>query len=255
MTSRPSGERLADETIVVWYASQDHFDDETVYGSLAELLSDDEMARANRFVFDRDRRTYIVAHALQRTLLSYYGARDPRAWRFVTNNYGRPEVVAGNNERRLRFNLSHTRGLVACGIGVQRAVGVDVENTTRMTAGVDLARRYFAPREVEDLLALPAKLQARAFFDYWTLKESYIKARGMGLSLPLEQFWFRLKTDQPVGIGFDPRLEDDPAKWQFAQFEPTEQHKLAVAVERMGPDLTIHVEALARERLLDLATR
>lgn len=253
MMTEPSHEPLADDAVCVWHTSQDDFDDESVFGPLAGLLSEEEMARANRFVFLRDRRTYIVAHALQRTMLTRFGGHGPREWRFVTNQYGRPEIVEEINDHRLRFNLSHTRGLVACGVSVSRALGVDVEDTERMRSGVDVARRFFAPREVSDLMARPAEQQARAFFDYWTLKESYIKARGMGLSLPLEQFWFFLPANPQVRIAFDAQLKDDPARWQFAQFEPTARHKLAVATERVGTDLEIAVEPIPAAMLLEWA--
>jgi 4'-phosphopantetheinyl transferase len=129
---------------------------------------------------------------------------------------------------------------VACAVTVGRDVGVDVEYVHRpLTHAVP--ERFFSVQEVRDLRALPQHDQPLVFFDYWTLKESYIKARGLGLALPLAQFTFhRVPGDAPV-ISFAPELHDDPASWQFAQFWPTSNHRMAVAVRRVGEDLPIDV--------------
>jgi 4'-phosphopantetheinyl transferase len=79
------------------------------------------------------------------------------------------------------------------------------------------------------------------FFDYWTLKEAYIKARGLGLTLPLGQFTFHRIPGRAPAISFAPELHDDPSSWQFAQFWPTRDHRMAVAVRRTGDDLPIEV--------------
>ena len=140
----------------------------------------------------------------------------------------------------LHFNLSHTRGLIAVGVASGRDLGVDVEFVDRGLTQ-DVAGRFFAPAEVRDLRALPDDQQAVTFFDYWTLKEAYIKARGMGLALPLDQFAFALDGDRPPTIAFGPAIADDPARWQFFQAWPLPRHRLAVAVERRGADLPIDV--------------
>ena len=115
----------------------------------------------------------------------------PRTGDSSRNVHGRPEILdrpAGVPD--LRFNLSHTDGLIACAVTIGREVGVDVEHVGRRLTH-DIAGRFFAPREVADLKSLPVAEQPRVFFDYWTLKEAYIKARGFGLALPLGDFAFR----------------------------------------------------------------
>ena len=109
----------------------------------------------------------------------------------------------------LRFNLSHTDGLIACAVTIGREVGVDVEHIQRRLTH-DVAGRFFAPREVDDLKALPEDEQQRVFFDYWTLKEAYIKARGFGLALPLGDFAFTLAPPAPPQIAFEPALRRRP---------------------------------------------
>ena len=143
------------------------------------LMTEGERARCLRLVRDVDRRTFAITRALVRRSLSGYGPTAPADWHFVTNQHQCPfvdPVQAGTPP--LQFNLSHTHGLVALAVTRGHRVGVDVERVTRV---VDLAvaDRHFAPAEVRDLRRLPAEEQPVAFFEYWTLKEAYIKARGM----------------------------------------------------------------------------
>ena len=153
---------------------------------MSRLLTPDETARGARFVRARDRDAFVLARALVRTQLSRYGPTAPADWRFVTNTHQCPFVVdAQAGSPPLQFNLSHTDGLVAVAIVRGHRIGVDVEAVTRPVLEA-VPERHFAPDEVRDLRALPAAEQPQAFFDYWTLKEAYIKARGMGLALPLD---------------------------------------------------------------------
>jgi 4'-phosphopantetheinyl transferase len=205
------------------------------------LLSNDEQARMARFVFDRDRRAFLITRALVRTTLSRYAGVAPADWRFIANVHGRPEILdRPPGAPDLRFNISHTDGLVACAVTVGREVGVDVEHINRHLTR-DVAGRFFAPNEVTDLRKLPEDDQRRVFFDYWTLKEAYIKARGFGLALPLGDFAFKLKPPGPPEITFEPSLEDDPSTWQFMQDWPTPQHRLGLAVRREGSDLPVRL--------------
>jgi 4'-phosphopantetheinyl transferase len=204
------------------------------------LLSADERAREGRFHFDADRERFVIGRALIRLQLSRYLGGDPRGWAFVTNAHGRPEMLATDGPVPLGFNVSHTRGMVACALASTRDVGVDVECVDRALTH-DVADRFFAPAEVVALRALPTMDQARVFFDYWTLKEAYIKARGMGLALPLRHFAFRLRPPAAPTIAFDPEIDDDADTWQFAQAWPTERHRLGLAVRRAGDDLDVRI--------------
>ena len=208
------------------------------------LLSKDEEERMARLVFERDRRRFLLTRALVRTMLSRYANVAPAAWAFIANVHGRPEILdRPRGVPDLRFNLSHTEGLIACAVTIGREVGVDVEHIGRRLTH-DVAGRFFAPQEVSDLTTLPADEQARVFFDYWTLKEAYIKARGFGLALPLGDFAFTLSPSSPPRIAFEPALDDDPATWQFFQDWPTPQHRLGLAVRREGADLPVRVRSV-----------
>jgi 4'-phosphopantetheinyl transferase len=208
------------------------------------LLSPDEHERMARLIFERDRRRFLLTRALVRTMLSRYAPVAPAHWTFITNVHGRPEILdRPTGTPDLRFNISHTDGLIACAVTIGREVGVDVEHVGRRLTH-DVAGRFFAPREVEDLGRLPDDDQQRMFFDYWTLKEAYIKARGFGLALPLADFAFELSPEAPPRITFEPSLEDDPATWQFTQDWPTPQHRLGLAVRREGHDLPVRIRTV-----------
>lgn len=229
--SPPPAELPGDEAHI-WYVRQDSIRDPDLLERYAAMLSEDERKQWQRFRFEKHRHTYLVAHALVRSALSRYCDVDPSVWQFERNNYGRPDVSAPQVWRPLRFNLSHTTGMVAVIVAWDREVGVDVEWVDRPNYGPSIANRYFSPDEVSDLFALPEETQARAFFNYWTLKEAYIKARGMGLSIPLDQFSFRLRSTEPIGISFAPELVDDPNSWYFERHTPSNSHTLSLAVRR-----------------------
>ncbi|HJU45097.1 MAG TPA: 4'-phosphopantetheinyl transferase superfamily protein [Vicinamibacterales bacterium] len=208
------------------------------------LLSKDEEERMARLIFERDRRRFLLTRALVRTMLSRYASVPPAQWSFIANVHGRPEILdRPRGVPDLRFNLSHTEGLIACAVTIGREVGVDVEHIGRRLTH-DVAGRFFAPREVSDLKALPDDQQHKVFFDYWTLKEAYIKARGFGLALPLGDFAFTLSPPSPPSITFEPTLDDDPSTWQFFQDWPTPQHRLGLAVRRDGTDLPVRIRSV-----------
>ena len=119
---------------------------------------------------------------------------------------------------------------------------MDVENVRAREVDIEIADRYFAPAEVAALRALPSEQQQQRFFDYWTLKESYIKARGMGLSIPLERFAFDLEDSAGIRLKIDSSLDDRSDRWRFGQLSLLQDHMIAVCVER---------EARGRERVRD----
>lgn len=225
---------LSGDEAHIWFVRQDSICDSNSIDRYAAILSDDERKQWRRFRFEKHRHAYLVAHALVRTSLSRYCDVDPMVWQFARNRYGRPDISFPAEWRPLRFNLSHTTGMVAVIVAWGREVGVDVEWNDRPNLGASIANRYFSPREVRDLQALPKDIQQRAFFNYWTLKEAYIKARGMGLSIPLDQFSFRLRSAEPISISFAPELVDDPATWYFERHAPSKCHTLSLAVRRLA---------------------
>lgn len=209
----------------VWYASPEALSDPSIAARARSLLSDDEGLRAQRFAFERDHLTYVAAHALCRIALSAHQDVAASAWRFVAGDHGRPEIATPSSP--LRFNLSHTRGLVACAVVETSAIGVDVESSDR-GAPLEIAERYLSPSELEALRKLPASEQPRRFFQYWTLKESYIKARGLGLAIPLDRVTMILATESTATVRLDPDVDSE--EWQFELREASPSHALAVCL-------------------------
>lgn len=165
-----------------------------------------------------------------RTTLSRYSATPPEDWRFVLGEHGCPAIAPEQNPSELRFNLSHTTGLIVLAVTRGRDVGVDVEYEPRDSRTTKIADRFFAPPEVAALHRLPEREQRARFFTYWTLKESYIKARGMGLAIPLKRFWFDVDTPGEISLDGAPELDDDPKSWAFARLRATPDHPVAVAL-------------------------
>ena len=220
-------------TVQLWFAFCDEIADPDLLADYRDLLTDEERHKEARFYFARDRHLYLVTRALVRTVLSRYAAIPPQDWRFAPDAHGRPQILNEDSAaQRVAFNLSHTHGLVVLGVTDERALGVDVEHVSERAADLQIAERYFSAAEVAQLRAAPAELQQARFFEYWTLKESYIKARGVGLSLPLQQFGFDLAQPGAVRIRFHPPLLDEPSRWIFWQFHAGTDHCVAVCAER-----------------------
>lgn len=230
---------------------------------LLDLLDEPERQRADRFHFERDRQCYVAAHALLRGTLSRLATATsagappgtspvaPRDWRFTVDGYGKPELIPRPGQPRLRVNLSHTRGLAAVAVTLERDVGIDVEWTERGTLTLDLADRFFAPAECAALAVLEPHRTKEALFAFWTLKEAYIKAVGLGLSLPLDAFAFTL---DPLGIAFSERIADRPQDWYFRRFRPGPEHAMALAVRQGSGPVTVSAEPADLEALLQAGT-
>ena len=217
----------------VWLTDERFIDNPGLLEDYRALLTEDERARCDRFVFGHDRHRALVSRALVRTTLSEYEPIAPEHWRFRFNRHGRPEIDVPGGPHELRFNLSHTKGQVACIVALDREVGVDVENRCRSGRLLDVARRFFSTREVADLEACAPNQRLVRFFTYWTLKESYIKARGLGLAIPLGDFSFQLRgPNDEIAIAFRPGFDDSPDRWSFASEHLSIEHTLAAAVER-----------------------
>lgn len=217
--------------IDLWLAYYDEFQHDTP--RLLPLLSEEERAKSTCFHFADDRLRYIVTRAMVRTVLSRYASVAPKDWTFEQNAFGRPAIHTSlaNLSGDLDFNLSHTRGLVALGVCRGRAVGVDVEHLERQPA-LAVAERYFSATESTELLALNPELQAQRFFEYWTLKESYVKAHGKGIANTLDAFSFHFPSASALTLTIDPKLRDDSQRWHFWQYLLEGDYLLAICVER-----------------------
>lgn len=222
---------LPETTIHLWLAFPDQIRDEALLARYVDILNADEKKRWQRFHFAKHRHQFLVARALVRSTLSLYADIKPADWQFVFNPYGKPEIAPTLGLPALRFNLAHTDGLIICGVVWKHALGVDVENVQKKHETLKIAEHVFSKQEVADLISLPEAEQTERFYRYWTLKEAYIKAKGIGLALPLDQFSFIFSENNAIEIGFDPRLDDNPSNWLFWQLKPSMQHMVALALQ------------------------
>jgi len=222
----------------VWLAWTDCFDNPDVLEYCHDLLSAAEAVKCRKFYFPNDRHLYLVAHAMVRYVLAGYLRMDPKKLEFTANAYGRPEIIRQARMPNIRFNLSHTTGLAALVASYDLACGIDVETERQVRDISGLADIVLSAREREVLWELPKPDRIRAFLRFWTLKEAYVKARGKGLSIPLNRCAF------DIGAGPDARFHavsgDDPLAWQFTQSYPGAGYILAVAIRHGGgADLNI----------------
>jgi medium-chain acyl-[acyl-carrier-protein] hydrolase len=222
--ARASG--LGADEVHVWRVPLDCGPD--AVARLLESLADDERERADRFHFDKDRRHFIAGRGCLRAVLGRYLGEAPGRLSFTYNFYGKPTLASATD---LRFNLTHSHGLALVAVTRGREVGVDVEYVRRDLAGELLAERFFSPREAAALRALPEPQRREAFFRCWTRKEAYIKARGAGLSLPLDRFDVTLRPDEPAMLLATHDEPDEARRWTLRALTPGEGYVGALAAE------------------------
>lgn len=190
-----------------------------LFNQFLQALPEEKRERVYRFRNPADSYRTLLADVLVRSLIceAYEISNDEIKYDY--NAYGKPSLKS--SFPNFCFNVSHSGEWVVCATHDSR-VGIDVEQICPIE--LDIATHYFAPAEVEDLLAKHPDEQVSYFYDLWTLKESYIKARGMGLSIPLQSFAIRKKLDQSITIS----ESDSHDAWEFQQYEIDPGYKLSV---------------------------
>lgn len=201
---------------------------------LQETLTSDELSRAERFYFPEDRRHFIVARGLLRTVLGRYLETEPSKLRFCYGKHGKPSLVSAYNSAKLDFNLSHSSGLALYAFTNGRKIGIDLECIRVDLEYEQIAVQFFSPQENDLLRNLPHHMKSEAFFNCWTRKESYIKARGEGLSLALNQFDVSLVPGEPARLLNYRGDPQEASRWSLKQLKPGPGYAAALAVEGHG---------------------
>lgn len=176
----------SDDSISVWKVGLEWAKSDIEVAT--EILSSDEQKRASRFHRVRDRKHFIVARASLRLILARYLNVDPRQISLQHNAFGKPRLTDGAHYPDVRFNVAHSRGVALYALAIGREIGVDLEFIEPDFATMGLARNLFAPEEVAALSTLRNEDFVEGFYRCWTRKEAYVKAKGLGLSLPLNSF-------------------------------------------------------------------
>jgi len=220
---------MAGDVIDLYVVLLDASDSPRAYAECHAALSPEEKDRAGRFVQERHRQQYILAHGLLRFALSEVQSQvAPSDWSFCRDRYGRPFVASPATARPVYFSLSHTDGCVACAVSGFERVGVDVERIQQRGSLWDVVSRACSAEEIETLRGLAPEQFVERFFDYWTLKEAYLKAMGRGLSLPLDQLSILISPDG-IAVSLAAGMKDDAADWHFHRKSPSPHHRLAIA--------------------------
>jgi 4'-phosphopantetheinyl transferase len=220
----------------VWVVDPADVHESALLSRYAALLSAAESSQYDRLRVETIRHRYLVSRVLIRTVLSARLGMSPADVVLRTTSSGRPQLAAPGDRRRLDFNLSHTDGLIVLAVTDGAPIGIDVERYDRDVDVLALAHRFFAPAEHEAILAADESRRRELFIAHWTLKEAFLKARGVGISGGLGTIAFALDTGGQVRVLAAP---DDEDGWRFATWEPTPDHRAAVAVRAVELELRV----------------
>ena len=221
---------LGNDEVHVWRATLDL--PLARVASFEQTLAADERTRAGQFHFQKDRRHFIVARGLLRMILGRYLGQDPRTLRFCSNAYGKPGLAPEcGGDATLSFNVSHAGALALYAVTRNRAVGIDLEDI-RMDVECDsISEHFFSPRERRLLRAIPSAQRPEAFFHCWTRKEAYVKARGLGLSIALDQFDVSVSLAEPAALLETREEGQESSHWSLHDLPVGEGYVAALAVE------------------------
>ena len=228
---------MDNHTIHLWFTFMDEIKDEQLIDEYKKIVSADELNRMDRFVHHRHRIRFLTGRVLSRTILSSFTAIDPDRIIFSTSSHGRPYLQNDNLHKQIQFSISYTENLVAFALTFDGDIGVDVERSSVDIDYREIAEQYFCPAESQELTHWPEDQAKTRFFQYWTLKESYIKARGYGMNIALDSFSFILPQDDNghIHIMTSPDTPDDANNhWYFRSLMPGTGYQGALAFRSEG---------------------
>ena len=191
----------------------------------------DESERAARFHFQADRERFILAHGCLRGILARYLHCEPRQVIFSVGEFGKPDLVP---PQELDFNLSHSGNVALIAVARHRRVGIDVERIRPDMEVESIAGRFFSPAEISELMTLPLDQRPVGFFNGWTRKEAYIKAHGLGLSLPLDSFDVSLTPGKPTALRATRPESGEADHWTLVSINAAPGYAGALAIRGQG---------------------
>jgi 4'-phosphopantetheinyl transferase len=212
----------------VWRADLNR--DRATINTYLKLLSADEKERAGKYFFQRDREYFVVARGVLRMISAVTSICHPNDG-FSFNPYGKPALRQGGGDDLPRFNVAHSGTVALYAFTRGREIGIDIEYIQQNCSSLELAEHFFSPTEASMLSALAPQLRTLAFFDCWTRKESYIKARGEGLSHPLNRFTVSVTPGQPASLLTTDGDQREASRWTLLDLFPGREYRAALAVE------------------------
>jgi 4'-phosphopantetheinyl transferase len=236
---------LGGRDVHLWVARLEASED--TFGRAFSWLSPDEVERADRFRFDRHRRAFVLGRAVLRALVASYLRIAPSEASFTYGSKGKPAL--GDGDGPLRLNVSNSGDLAAYAFTLDCEIGVDVEHRRRLVEIEGIARRFFAPAEVVELMGLPEGERHQGFFNCWTRKEAYIKAVGDGLSVPLDSFQVTLQPGVPARMVALDGSGAAAERWTLHAFTPAPDYAGAIAYQDRERPLTVQPLATVDELL------
>lgn len=245
--------------IDVWCVHVDSCIQAKLMATYASLLSYEERARNQRFVFERDRQVDLVARALVRTVLGRRTDVSPNTLCFDVTSKGKPTLVSRFDvKENISFNLTHSNNLVMLVVASDRSVGIDVEYINK-SCPFEVIDHCFTNKEVADLYDLPAEKRTERFWALWTLKEALVKSSGNGLMVPLNGFCFNFdKFNGGISLQVLEQIQNQDLHrpWRFYQWRPSTGYLAAICIEaheEKGILITEHdMVPLVRERRISV---
>ncbi len=226
----PKNLNMKSDEVHIWLASLDI--DRTSLKNLKKILSEDEIKRAEKFYFEKDKNHFIACRSILRNILSLYLNVPAGDIKFSYNPYGKPSVP----EKKISFNLSNSYGLAIYGITCDKEIGIDIEHIPEDFSWEEIVEQFFSKKEIMELYKTPCDMRKKAFFNCWTRKEAYIKAKGMGLSIPLDSFDVSLIPGEPVKLLEVRGKKEEKSRWFLKEILINNNYISALAVE--GYNLT-----------------
>lgn len=217
------------EFVHVWYINLDART--ATLDQLTDVLSSDERARAARLFFAHDRQRFVVSRGVLRIILSSYCGLQPTKVCFSYGPYGKPALVSSASDACLRFNLTHSHSLALLAVAYGRELGIDIERVRSVPEAARIAEQFFSPHERIVMRGLPIEQQQHAFFRCWTRKEAYIKARGDGLSLPLDAFDVSFAPGATPALLADRTEPHAAARWSLHAVPVPPEYVAALVIE------------------------
>ena len=194
----------------------------------SDLLSAKELERYSTLRFQKDRNIYLARRILVRGVLSRHAGVQPWEWRFAENEFGKPCIAAKCCTLGLHFSVSSSSDLAVCIVAREPLSGVDVEDTHKPDA-MEASELILSAEERIYLEQLPPHKRKHALLQYWTLKEAYLKARGIGLTLPLGDISFH-RQRPTILVSLSKAIVHDPKGWRFQQYLLFNRYLTATAI-------------------------